>query len=63
MHHAAGIEYPAAAISYKHLLRLLVADNPADLSDLGIRADRTAPLDGFIQRREETKKKNIEING
>ncbi len=62
MHHAAGIEYPAAAISYKHLLRLLVADSSADLSDLGIRADRTAPLDGFIQRREETKKKNIEIN-
>ena len=61
MHHAAGIEYPAAAISYKHLLRLLAANSQSDLSDLGIRADRVAPLDEFIQRREETKMKNIEF--
>jgi CBS domain-containing protein len=59
MHHAAGIEYPAAIISYKHLLRLLVAKDQADLSDLGIRAERVAPLDDFIQRRDESKKKNI----
>ena len=62
MHHAAGIEYPAAAISYKHILRMLAADDQADLSDLGIRADRVAPLDEFIQRREDTKKKNLEGN-
>ena len=55
MHHAAGIEYPAAAISYKHFLRLLVAESQADLSDLGIRADRVAPLDEFIERRDATK--------
>jgi CBS domain-containing protein len=61
MHHAAGIEYPAAAITYKHFLRLLVAKSRADLSDLGIRADRVAPLDGFIKRREATRQKNIEI--
>lgn len=60
MHHAAGIEYPAAAISYKHFLRLIVAESPEDLSDLGIRANRVAPLDDFIRRREETKQKNIE---
>jgi len=60
MHHAAGIEYPAAAISYKHFLRLLVAESQAELSDLGIRADRVAPLDGFIQRREESKEKYLD---
>ena len=60
MHHAAGIEYPAAAISYRHILRLLVAKSPDDLSDLGIRANRVAPLDDFIRRREETKQKNLE---
>ena len=60
MHHAAGIEYPAAAISYKHFLRLIVANSPDDLSDLGIRANRVAPLDDFIRRREETKKNIIE---
>jgi CBS-domain-containing membrane protein len=59
MHHAAGIEYPAAAISYKHLLRLLTAQDQTDLSDLGIRATRTAPLDRFIQQRDHQKKKNI----
>lgn len=57
MHHAAGVEYPAAALSYKHFLRLLVAESQADLSDLGIRADRVAPLDEFIERREATKGK------
>jgi CBS domain-containing protein len=60
MHHAAGIEYPAAAISYKHFLRLIVANSPDDLSDLGIRANRVAPLDDFIRRREEIKQKFIE---
>jgi CBS domain-containing protein len=60
MHHAAGIEYPAAAISYKHFLRLIVANSPDDLSDLGIRANRVAPLDDFIRRREEIKQKIIE---
>lgn len=59
MHHAAGIEYPAAAISYKHFLRLLMAEDQTDLNDLGIRAERTAPLDKFIQHRENQKKRNI----
>jgi CBS domain-containing protein len=62
MHHAAGIEYPAAALSYKHILRLLAAENSSDISDLGIRAERVAPLDEFIQRRDDTKKKNINNN-
>jgi CBS domain-containing protein len=56
MHHAAGVEYPAAAISYKHFLRLLAASSRADLRDLGIQADRAAPLDEFIQRREARRK-------
>jgi predicted transcriptional regulator len=56
MHHAAGVEYPAAAISYKHFLRLLAANSRAELRDLGIQADRAAPLDEFIQRREAKRK-------
>ncbi len=40
MHHAGGIEYPAALISYRHLLRLMAARNPQELSDLGIQAER-----------------------
>jgi CBS domain-containing protein len=59
MHHAAGIEYPAAALSYKHLLRLLAAEDREELRDLGIKADRVLPLDEFKKRRLATRQKNI----
>ena len=59
MHHAAGIEYPAAALSYKHYLRLLAAEDIEDLRDLGIKADRVLPLEEFIKRREATRERNI----
>jgi CBS domain-containing protein len=59
MHHAAGIEYPAAALSYKHYLRLLAAENSHDLRDLGIKAERVSPLDEFIKRRQATRERNI----
>jgi CBS-domain-containing membrane protein len=51
MHHAAGIEYPAAQISYRHFLRHIASDGEEDLRDIGIKADRTAPLEAFIQKR------------
>jgi CBS domain-containing protein len=59
MHHAAGIEYPAAALSYKHLLRLLAATDNEDLKDLGIKAERVLPLEEFIKRRATTRERNI----
>jgi len=59
MHHAAGIEYPAAALSYKHYLRLLAAEDSEELRDLGIKADRVLPLDEFTKRRQATRQKNI----
>ena len=59
MHHAAGIEYPAAAISYKHYLRYLAADDLTDLHDLGIKAGRTPPLEEFFKRRAAALEKNI----
>jgi CBS domain-containing protein len=59
MHNAAGIEYPAAAISYKHFLRLLAAESGAEVNDLGIYADRTAPLEDFFKRRAASRNKNI----
>lgn len=58
MHHAGGIEYPAAMISYKHLLRHLAANNDSELRDLGIRAERQTPLEMFIQRRDAARNKN-----
>ncbi len=57
MHHAGGIEYPAAQISYSHYLRIMAAREKKDLQDLGILAQRSSPLDTFIQRRDEARKK------
>jgi predicted transcriptional regulator len=64
MHHAGGIEYPAAFISYRHILRYLAAYKdgnwqPEALTDLGIKADRQSPLEVFIQRREAARAKNL----
>lgn len=63
MHHASGIEYPAAAITFRHYLRYLAAKDPHDLRDLGIHAERVSPLETFIQRRETARKKNISTKG
>lgn len=55
-HNSAGIIYPAALISYKHLVRHLVAKDGSELKDLGIYAERKSPLETFIERREEARK-------
>jgi predicted transcriptional regulator len=59
MHHSSGIEYPAAMISYQHLLRHLAARSQEDLRDLGIHAERQAPLVAFIQRREAARRRTL----
>ncbi len=55
MHHAGGIEYPAAAISFKHFLRHMAMKEPDDLKDMGISADRKTPLETFFNRRDDQK--------
>jgi predicted transcriptional regulator len=55
-HNSAGIIYPAASISYKHLVRHLAAENESELKDLGINAERKSPLEQFIERRDEARK-------
>lgn len=57
MHHAGGIEYPAAMLSYKHLLRHLASENIDDLQDLGIKAVRESPLETFLKRRDEARQR------
>ncbi|MEW5985740.1 MAG: CBS domain-containing protein [Chloroflexota bacterium] len=61
MHHAGGIEYPAAVLTYHHLLRHLAAENNEELQDLGIRAAREGPLETFIKRRDEARRRVQEI--
>jgi CBS domain-containing protein len=58
MHHAGGIEYPAAMLSYKHLLRHMAMKDEAELRDLGIEADRQSPLEAFIQRRDAARRRS-----
>jgi CBS domain-containing protein len=57
MHHAGGIEYPAATLSFSHFLRHLVAQDDSELDDLGIAAARQAPLDAFIEKRDVARRK------
>jgi CBS domain-containing protein len=57
MHHSGGVEYPAAQISYRHLLRYLAAQEESELRDLGMHAERQSPLESFIQRRDAARKK------
>lgn len=54
-HNSAGIIYPAASISYKHLVRHLAAEDQSDLKDLGFNAERRSPLDVFIERRDKAR--------
>jgi len=57
MHHAAGMEYPAAIVTYRHFLRHMAAKDVGELRDLGILAERQTPLDTFIQRRNAARKR------
>ena len=56
MHNAAGVTYPAAMITYRHILRHLAAQSADELKDMGIAAARKAPLEQFIERRDAAKK-------
>ncbi len=56
-HNSAGIIYPAAMISYRHIVRHLAAKDESELKDLGLAAERKSPIEVFIERREESRKK------
>ena len=57
MHHSDGISYPAAMLSYRHLLRHLAAQDQIELKDLGVRAERESPLETFIRRRDAARRR------
>jgi CBS domain-containing protein len=57
LHNSAGIIYPAAYISYRHILRHIAAKDESDLKDLGLAAERKSPLEQFIERRNEARRK------
>jgi predicted transcriptional regulator len=55
MHHAGGIEYPAAMLSYKNMLRHMSMESEDELSDLGVEAARELPLETFLKRRQKAR--------
>jgi len=57
MHNSAGTIYPAAYISYRHILRHIAARDETDLKDLGLAAERKSPLEQFIERRDEARRR------
>ena len=58
IHHASGVEYPAAYLSFWHYLRLMAAQTNDDLNDLGIHAQRRSPLEIFIQKRDRARRRD-----
>lgn len=56
-HNSAGIIYPAAMISYKHIVRHLAAKDESELKDIGLAAERKSPVEVFIERKNEARKK------
>ena len=57
LHNSAGITYPAAYLSYRHILRHLVAQDESDLKDLGLAAERKSPIEQFIEKRDAARRK------
>lgn len=57
MHHAGGVVYPAASLSYNHILRHMAARDEADLRGLGVEAERKNPIEAFVERRDEARRK------
>ena len=49
--------YPAGILTYRHILHLLAAKTPEDLSDKGFSAARQSPLETFIQKRDAARLK------
>ena len=56
-HNSAGIVYPAAMISYKHIVRHLAAKDESELKDLGLAAERKSPVEVFVARRDDARRK------
>jgi CBS domain-containing protein len=56
MHNSGGIIYPAAMISYRHILRHIAAQSEDELRDLGISAERRSPIDVFIEKRDAARR-------
>ena len=57
MHNSGGIIYPAAYISFRHILRHIAARDQNELKDLGLAAERKSPLEAFLERRDEARRK------
>ena len=55
-HNSSGIIYPAAMISYKHIVRHIAAKDESELKDLGIKAERKSPVEVFVAKRDNARR-------
>jgi len=55
-HNSSGVIYPAAMISYKHIIRHIAAQDESELKDLGLTAERKSPIEVFIEKRDKAKR-------
>lgn len=57
-HRAGGIEYPAAQLTYDHIIAHMANKDGEPPSTVGIQAERKSPIDLFIERRDAAIEKN-----
>jgi CBS domain-containing protein len=57
-HRAGGIEYPAALVTYDHIISHMANKDGAPPKTVGIQAERKSPIDLFIERRDAAILKN-----
>ena len=57
LHNSAGIIYPAAYLSFRHILRHLAARDESELKDLGLAAERKSPVQRFLEKRDAARRK------
>jgi len=54
-HQAGGIEYPAAQLTYDHILSHMASKDGELPKTVGIKAERKSPIELFIERRDAAK--------
>lgn len=59
MHHSGGITYPAAFISFDHILQFIGAEDEAEIATLGILAERRTPVEIFNEKRDAARRSTL----
>ena len=61
-HHAGGIEYPAAQLTYDNILSHMAKKDGEVPDTVGIKAERKSPIELFQERKNAALRKNIPLD-